>query len=196
MRQSEEKHELDWVEAARKGDAAAVGWLYEQYSHRVYSYAYVKLRDHAEAEDVAGQVFLKMVEKIGDYKWQGAGFAAWLFRIAHNQIVDTQRKQYRRYHDVSIDGAGLVLPAKGGKDGTDPQAHAEKREFLDHLGGCIAQLSDLQAQVVLLKYAAGLSNPEIAEVLSRSTNAVNSLHYEALKKLARLLSEKGYTSAQ
>lgn len=195
MRRLDSKSEPDWVEAARVGDIDAVGWLYEQYSNRIYSYAYVRLGDHADAEDVTGQVFLKMIEKIGEFRWRGAGFAAWLFRIAHNQVVDAQRKQSRQHH-LSLDGEGILLPSDGTKDGTDPHHYAERRDFLGHLRGCISQLSDLQAQVITLKYAAGLNNPEIAEVMSRSTNAVNSLHYEALKKLEKLLAEKGYTRGQ
>src|SRR5215210_7765288 len=123
------KPEPDWVEAARGGDTDALGWLYEQYSDRIYSYVYVRLGDHAEAEDVTGQVFLKMIEKIGEFKWQGAGFAAWLFKIAHNQVIDTRRKHSRQQH-VPMDGTGVLLPADGANDGTDPQLYAERRDFL------------------------------------------------------------------
>lgn len=192
MAQLSTQQEREQVEAARSGDVEAIAWLYERYSDRIYSYIYVKLGDHTEAEDVTSQVFLKMVEKIGEYKWQGAGFVAWLFRIAHNQVIDTQRNHFRRQH-VSLDEKGMLLPTDGTKDGTDPQEYAERRDFLDQLRECFLHLSELQAQVITLRYAAGLSNPEIADIMSRSTNAVNSLHYEALKKLERLLTEKGYT---
>ena len=184
--------EPDWVEAARNGDLEAVAWLYEQYSDRIYSYAFVRLGDHNDAEDVTSQVFLKMVEKIGEFRWQGAGFAAWLFRIAHNHVVDSQRR-LTRHPSVPIEDERIGRLPGSSTLGSDPQRYAEHKEFLHQLRQCIHELSDLQAQVVLLKYAAELSNPEISEILSRSTNAINSVHYDALKKLGKLLTEKGYT---
>ena len=180
--------EPDLVKQAREGDADAVGSLYELYCDRVYSYVFTRLGNATEAEDVTAQVFLKMVEKIGEFEWQGAGFAAWLFRIAHNQIIDNVRR-HNRQPQAPLDLAYAVASL----DGHSPEQQAEQREFREQLKVALVELSDLQAQVVLLKYAAELSNIEIAEVLSRSTNAVNSLHYEGLKKLKKVLIDKGYT---
>lgn len=175
------------VELARNGDPEAIGWLYERFSDRVYSYAYLKLGDPTEAEDVAEQVFLKVIERIDRFTWQGSGFPAWLFRIAQNQVIDSLRGR-SRHRQVPIEEAGeLTSP-----ESADPQHYAERSDFLDHLRPAIAQLTDLQAQVISLKYAAGLRNAEIAEVMSRSANSVNALHYEALKKLERLLTREGY----
>jgi RNA polymerase sigma-70 factor (ECF subfamily) len=129
-----------------------------------------------------------MIENISSYEPKGAGFAAWLFRIAHNQVVDIQRRSGRRTY-VPLDQAWYVQASPG----SDPCRQAELADAREHLVDCISDLSDLQAQVITLRYAAELSNPEIAEVMSRTTNAVNSLHYEALKHLAKLLAGKGYT---
>ena len=187
-RNQHEQHERGWIEKARAGESAAISWLYERYSTRVYSYAYVKLGDPDEAADVTQQVFLKVLEKLDGFQWHGAGFAAWLFRIAHNQIVDTQRRNARRQH-LPIDAAGSMLSG----DSTDPAKYAEGRDFLDRVRHAMLQLSELQVQVVTLRYAAELSNTEIAEVMSKTPNAVNSLHYEALKKLGTVLTAEGYT---
>lgn len=186
--QQDISEELDLIRLAQVGDSDAIGALYELYCDRVYAYAYAKLGNHAAAEDVTSQVFLKMVEKIAGFNQQGAGFAAWLFRIAHNQLIDGIRWRARR-PVVPLDLAYTVVVA----DGNDPPQQAEKREFMDKLKIAIGELSELQAQVIILKYASELSNPEIAEVTGRSTNAVNSLHYEGLKKLRKVLEKKGYT---
>jgi RNA polymerase sigma-70 factor (ECF subfamily) len=185
--QQEVDQDVDCVARAREGDGDALGILYERYCDRVYSYAYARLGDHGAAEDVTGQVFLRIVETMRTYEWQGAGFAAWLFRIAHNQVVDSLRRR-TRHAALPLDLARAIVAPLG----SDPHAYAERRDFLAHLQAALGHLSDAQAQVILLKYAAGLSNTEIAGVLARSTNAVNALHYEAIRKLRKLLEKQGY----
>lgn len=188
LAQQDDKSELELVESARGGDSQAISTLYESYSHRVYSYVYLRVGNRADAEDVTGQVFLKVLEKLPDFRWQGAGFAAWLFRIAHNQTIDALRKR-SRVSEYPIEAGGDLLAM----DGSDPQRHAERSDALAHLREAVSRLSDLQAQVIILKYAGELSNREVAEIMSRTSNAVSSLHYEAIKNLGKILSEKGYT---
>src|SRR5436305_14750641 len=94
--------ERSWVESARAGDPEAIGWLYERYFDRIYKYIYLKIGDATEAEDITEQVFLKMLEAIGTFKWQGSSFASWLFRIAHNQVVDHVRRN-SRHPQVPLD---------------------------------------------------------------------------------------------
>ncbi|MEP6774860.1 MAG: sigma-70 family RNA polymerase sigma factor [Chloroflexota bacterium] len=188
MSQTDQSYELEQINQACHEDTKAIGWLYERYSRRIYSYIYARLGDHAESEDATERVFLKMIENVGAYEPKGAGFAAWLFRIAHNQVVDLQRRNGRRTF-VPLDEAWYVQASPG----SDPCRQAELSDAREHLRMCISELSDLQACVITLRYAAELSNPEIADVMSRTTNAVNSLHYEALKHLGKLLAIKGYT---
>jgi RNA polymerase sigma-70 factor, ECF subfamily len=69
-----------------------LAYLFETHFERVYRYAYARLRDQAEAEDVTQQVFERMLRSIGSYQPRGAPFASWLFRIAHNMLVDRVRR--------------------------------------------------------------------------------------------------------
>ena len=78
------------------GDPEAIGWLYERYFDRIYRYIFLKIGILPEAEDLTEQVFLKMLEAIANFRWQGSSFASWLFRIAHNQVVDNIRQRSRR----------------------------------------------------------------------------------------------------
>jgi len=183
--------ERSWIEIARTGDPVAVGWLYERYFDRVYKYVYLKTGDPTEAEDITELVFMKMLEAITSFRWQGSSFASWLFRIAHNQVVDYVRKRARR-PQVSLEPAGAYLPS----DVYDPHAWAEQSDFRDHLRGAIIQLTDLQAQVISLRFAAGLSNAEIAAIMGRTEGAVKSLQYSALQNLNRLMTIKGYSEAK
>jgi RNA polymerase sigma-70 factor, ECF subfamily len=179
--------ERSWVELARTGDPEAVGWLYEHYFERIYRYINLKIGDATEAEDITEQVFLKMLEAIGNFRWQGSTFASWLFRIAHNQIVDHIR-HHSRHPQVSLDPAGVLIPAEGG----DPHHWAEQSDFRGHLRECIAQLTELQAQVIMLKFGGGLTNAEVAVIMQRTEGAVKALQYSALQNLNKLMTLRGY----
>ena len=185
MAQTED--ERSWVENARTGDPEAVGWLYERYFDRIYRYVHLKIGDPTEAEDITEQVFLKMLEAIGSFRWQGSSFASWLFRIAHNQVVDHVRQRSRR-PQVSLDPIGAYLPSEG----YDPHHWAEQSDFRDHLKESITQLTDLQAQVISLKFGAGLTNAEIAAVMRRTEGAIKALQYSALQNLNKLMTLRGY----
>jgi RNA polymerase sigma-70 factor (ECF subfamily) len=183
--------EQSWIESARVGNASerseAVGRLYERYFDRIYKYIYLKLGDPTEAEDVCEQVFLKMIESIGTFQWQGSTFASWLYRIAHNQVVDTLRRHSRR-PQVPLEPAGESLTSE--RD--DPHHLAEQSDFRDHVREAISGLTDLQAQVILLKFGAGLSNAEVAAILDRTEGAIKALQYSALQNLQKRLVSRGY----
>jgi RNA polymerase sigma-70 factor (ECF subfamily) len=80
------------VQKAVNGDQEAFAQLYNQNFDRIHRYIYVKVRSQAEAEDLTQDVFIKALGSIGSYKWRELPFAAWLFKIAHNRVIDHVRK--------------------------------------------------------------------------------------------------------
>ena len=80
----------------RRRNEAVLASLYEEYYDRIAYYAYVRIGDRTEAEDIAGEVFLKALESLDSYKERGVPMQAWLFRIAHNLVVDHLRKTAKR----------------------------------------------------------------------------------------------------
>jgi RNA polymerase sigma-70 factor (ECF subfamily) len=179
--------ERSWVEKARAGDPEACGWLYECYFDRIYRYTYLKLGDPSDAEDITEQVFLKMIESVGSFQWQGSSFASWLYRIAHNQVVDFLRQHSRR-PQAPLESVSEVLHSN--EDG--PHDHAERRDFAGHLIGAMTDLTDLQAQVIILKFGSDLSNAQVAEALGRTEGAVKALQFSALQKLNKLMTTRGF----
>ena len=183
--------ERQWVEQAQQGNSSersdAVGWLYERYFDRIYKYAYLKLGDPTEAEDVTEAVFLKMIERIGTFKWQGSSFASWLYRIAHNHLVDFARQRARR-PQTSLEPIAELLPSE--RD--DPHKDAELREFIEHLREGLTSLTDLQAQVILLKFGSDMTNAQVAEILERTEGAVKALQHSALQNLHKFLTRRGF----
>jgi len=174
--------ERTWVEQARAGDSTAVGVLYEHYVDRIYRYIVLKIGDPQEAEDLTGQVFVRMIEAISNFQWQGVSFQSWLYRIAHNLVVDHLRQRARR-PQVALEALeGTLL-----SDGDDPYTWAEAADFRDHLRGALGRLTDLQAQVIALKFGGGLSNAEVGRVLGRSEGAVKALQHSALNNMSKWL---------
>lgn len=179
--------ERQWVELAQTGDPEAIGHLYDLYFERIYKYIYIKVGNRVEAEDITEQVFLRVIEAISAFQWQGSSFASWIYRIAHNQVIDTLR-QRSRHPQVPLEPIGDTLPSELG----DPHLYAETSDFVDHLREAMAQLTDLQAQVISLKFASGLTNTEVAHILDRTEGAIKALQYSALQNLNKLMTAKGY----
>lgn len=184
---AQQNDERSWVELARTGDPEAVGWLYERYFDRIYKYIYLKIGDATDAEDLTEQVFLKMIEAIHNFQWQGTTFAAWLYRIAHNQVVDTIRQHSRR-PQTPLEPVVDVLPSE--KD--DPYKQAELSDSVAHLKEALGNLTELQAQVISLKFGMGLTNAEVAGILERTEGAVKALQYSALQNLGKAMALKGW----
>ncbi|MBN1933809.1 MAG: sigma-70 family RNA polymerase sigma factor [Anaerolineae bacterium] len=85
--------DADLVERAQQGEINAVGELYDRHYARIFRYLWSRVGSRPVAEDLAGQVFLQMVKALSTYRWQNVPFQAWLYRIAHNLMVDYVRKQ-------------------------------------------------------------------------------------------------------
>ncbi len=174
--------EESWVRRAQAGDAGALAYLFETHFERVYRYAYARLRDRAEAEDLTQQVFERMLRSIGSYQPRGAPFASWLFRIAHNMLVDRVRR-------VRAEERSLTT-AFGHARNMDPEARALSELEAADVARLMDRLSDAQRQVLHLRFAAELNVAETAHVMQRSVDAVKSLQYSALKALRALMAER------
>ena len=171
------------VRLAQEGDSSSFGTLYERYFEKVYSYLAFKLGSPTDAEDVAEQVFLKALESLGGYKWTGIPFQAWLFRIAHNMMVDTLRRRSRRPTEPIEHAAALSDERRV----ADPEAMLAEKLSREGLLQAVDRLTELQKQVISLKFAAGLPNAEVARLMGKTEGAVKALQHAALASLQRHL---------
>jgi RNA polymerase sigma-70 factor (ECF subfamily) len=153
----------------------------------VYRYAYARLRDRAEAEDLTQQVFERMLRSIRSYEPRGAPFASWLFRIAHNTLVDRVRRA--RAEERSLATAHSPITR------ADPEDRALSKLEAADVAELLDRLSDAQRQVLQLRFAAELNVAETAHVMQRSVDAVKSLQYSALKTLRGLMAEREASGA-
>ncbi len=169
MSESEER----LIERAKR-DADAFGQLYERYVDRIYNYIYYRTGDQHEAEDLTARVFYRALGHMDEYRQRGAPFAAWLYRIAHNLVANWHRDRSRR-HDVRLDDI-MAIAEKG--DG--PERLAEQAEEAHTLLDAMGHLPAERQQLLILKFAEGLSNAEIARIMGRSEGAIKSLYHRTL----------------
>jgi len=164
---------------AAQRDRAAFGALYRRYLDRVYGYAFYLLGDHHDAEDVTERTFLAALGAIDSFRDEGATFRAWLFRIAHNQLVNALRAR-GRHRSTSLDADFTAT------DG-DPELLAGQAEEWRRLRRALDRLPEDRRQVIVLRFVDGLSAREIGAVIGRSPGAVRVLQHRALRQVAELL---------
>lgn len=165
------------VRSAASGDEGAAGALFDHFYPRVYRYAVSKLRHHARAEDVAAETFARILRDLHRFRWKGAGFEAWLFRIASNLVVDQVRAFGRERTGEDVFERSEFDEDQG------PEGAALAGETTRELNRMLAELPPDQQEVLTLRFAAGLAPDEIASVMGRNANAVRQLQFRALGNL-------------
>ena len=163
------------VAQARSGDGDAIATLYDEYAPRVYRFALVRVESRADAEDILQQTFVKMIEALPRYEDRGLPFAAWLFRIARNTMIDVGRAD--RGH-LDLEAIGERPDERNG-----PAEHAESASDRAAIRAAIRRLSPDQQKVIEYRFFAGLTHREIAQLMARQENAVRAIQFRAVKAL-------------
>ena len=171
------------VQRAKQHDQEAFTQLYEKYFDKIYRYVALKVGDRMEAEDITQQVFLKAIKSISSFKWKGFPFSSWLFRIAHNQVIDHLRKRTRR-ETVALEDTLLTSD-------DDPQLALERKLDIEQLALATKELTRAQQEVISLRFAGELPIAQVAKVMGRSEGAVKALQHSAVVALRRVLTGIG-----
>jgi RNA polymerase sigma-70 factor (ECF subfamily) len=153
--------------------------LYDEYYDKIARYAYLHTGDRYQAEDIAGQVFLKALESLKSYEERGVPMQAWLFRIAHNLVVDYLRKA-KKNKTVPIEKVDI-------EDWADLADIAERNIEMERVKGAMEQLTGEQRQVLGLRFFSGLTSKEAGSILNKSDGAVRETQRAAIEKLRKLL---------
>lgn len=166
------------------GDREAFAALYDRYFPRVYNYVRFRCTDPATADDLTSQIFERVLDRIGTYQPKTAPFGAWLFAIARNLLNDHLRAQRRRTW-VSLDELKQLFSRAPGPEETVIAAETHRRllEALD-------KLSERERDLIALKFTAGLTNRQIAEMSGLSESNVAVIVFRALRQLRDLLGEE------
>jgi RNA polymerase sigma-70 factor, ECF subfamily len=171
------------VQRART-EPAAFGVLYERHLSSIYGYVYRRTGNTAEAEDLTAKVFYRALDHLDRYEPRGVPFTAWLFRIAHNLVVNWYRDNQRR-RTIALDIAEPMLESSP----EEPNRIAEEKEERTLLMTAVRRLSDDRQRLLVLKFASDLSNAEIGAIMGRSEGAIKALLHRTMESLRRMLSD-------
>ncbi len=172
-------NEAELAQRASNYDRAAFAELYNAYVDRIYKYIYYKVGNAPDAEDLCEQVFLKAWEAIGRYTWCGYPFSSWLYKLAHNLVVD-----YYRTRRETLPISDVISTAD---EPIDPENALHRTLEAAGLNDAISHLTSEQQQVISLKFIEGYENAEIARMMNKRESAIRALQYRALRSLQSIL---------
>lgn len=170
------------VRKAQKGDSASFAGLYEHFYDKIFRYVLFKSGSVADAEDITEEVFLRMLKSVRSFEWKGYPFSSWLFRIAHNLIVDHFRRKSRQKTSPLESVSGTI-----GATTHDVDSYLDTELSMAQVSEAMTGLTDLQREVLSLRFSGGLSVRETAEAVGKNENAVKALQHAGVKKLRTLL---------
>jgi len=170
---------VNLVVQAANGNTNAFGDLYIIFVEKIYRYVFYHIKSKTDAEDITEEVFLKAWRAISSCRGKENAFSSWLYRIAHNQLVDEIRKRQRR-PSLELDKVESI---------SDPvnsvERHSEQQELLE----LIDRLPSNQKRVIFLKFIEGMGYREIANIMGKSEGALRVLQMRALAALRKELSK-------
>ncbi|MFA5842631.1 MAG: sigma-70 family RNA polymerase sigma factor [Candidatus Gracilibacteria bacterium] len=166
------------VREAQK-NRASFDQLYALYLPKVYGFVMGKIKNREAAEDLTGEIFLKILEGLPNYQFRGLPFGAWVFQIARNHLSNYYSISHRKACESLENPERFKDESEESNPATLARRKSTKQSLLNHFHVLTSQ----ESEVVRLKYFAELSNQEIAATLGIHPNHVGVLLFRALKKL-------------
>ena len=163
--------------AETKPTKVTIGSLFEEYYDRIVRYIFIRINDQNEAENLGGDVFLKALKSLDSYRGDREQMRAWLFRIAHNLVVDYVRKMSKR-KAVSLNDVEV-------RDRVTTEEVVEVKLELERLSKALEQLTPAQRQVIGLRFFSGLPSAEVGKILGKSSGAVREMQRAAVQELQK-----------
>ncbi len=174
------KEEDTLVQKAQRGDKEAFGMLYDSYVAKIYRFVYLKVSDKAEAEDITQQVFVRAWENVNTFTFQGFPFSSWLYRIAHNAVIDS----YRTKKNV------IAIELVSELDVSYVTDHTETLDTKQEMARIVSALKKLkpdEQSILVMRFIDELSNKEVAHALGKTEGSVRVIQHRALKQLKQYL---------
>lgn len=177
----DERHALDGLQQL---NSQAIGAIYDQYFSEVYRYIRYRISDDTTAEDIASEVFVRLLEASQKKQGPQSSLKGWLIATASHAVNDHLRRHYRRpveaLSDSMADDRATIL------------SEIDLREQNRMVQTAYAQLTSEQQHVLALRFGQGYSIEETAAHLDKNINAVKALQFRALASLQRQIGEVNY----
>jgi RNA polymerase sigma-70 factor (ECF subfamily) len=164
--------EAEFVHRLKQFEAAAWNDLYDAHAAKLHRYLFLRVGDGPVAEELTAQVFEEACQRIGSYRFRGPPISAWLYKVAHNRMVDWRRKH--KALPLAVDVAGPDSTA----------AVADRDEIARAMDG----LTGDQQRLLILRHIEGHSPAEAAEIMGKKAGAIRALEFRALNALKRRIS--------
>ncbi len=165
----------------RSLDSQTVGVIFDRYFPEVFRYARYRLGDELLAEDIASEVFVRLLEAVRSRRGPETNLRGWLIATANHMVTDALRGRYRHPTESISDG----LP----DDDPEPVEQATRSHETQNLRLALGQLTGDQQHVLALRFGQGCSLEETAVLMKKKVNAVKALQFRALNALQKLLKE-------
>lgn len=167
---------------ARTGDEEALMLIYENYFPPVYNFIRLRIEDRALAEDLASDVFMKLLQSIRQSQAPRHSLRGWIFKVARNLVYD----QYRKERQVTTEALEEWIP---NADDDGLEVEFIRSVNLERARRALGRLAPDQQEVLILRFGQNLNLQETAEIMGKSINAVKSLQFRAVQTLRQLLGE-------
>jgi RNA polymerase sigma-70 factor (ECF subfamily) len=177
-------NEQEIMARVRKLDPQVIGAIYDQHFPEVYRYVRYRVNDDVLAEDIASDVFMRLLEAVQKQQGPQSNLKGWLFATASNTVNDYLRRQYRRPTEE--------LPEWLPDDNLSVLAEVDLREQNREVRAAYAELTTEQQHVLALRFGLGLSLEETALHMKKNVNAIKALQFRALASLQRQIGEATY----
>lgn len=168
----------------RNLDSQVIGAVYDQLYPEVYRYILYRLGDSSLAEDLASDVFVRLLEAVQDKRGPQTNLKGWLISTASHAVADHLRSKYRRPTEIITDSIPDLGPG--------PQNEYDLREQSNTVQQAYAQLTVEQQEVLALRFNQGYSLEETANAMKKNVNAIKALQFRALSALQRQIGEVDY----
>lgn len=167
------------VNGLQKLDSQAIGAIYDRHFPEVYRYVRYRVNDETVAEDVASDVFVRLLEAAQNGQGPQSNLKGWLIATASNAVNDHLRRKYRR----PVEALSETMP----DEDVSLPAEVDLREQTRAVQTAYAQLTAEQQHVLALRFGLGLSLEETAQHLQKNANAIKALQFRALAALQRVM---------
>ncbi|MBK8824546.1 MAG: sigma-70 family RNA polymerase sigma factor [Anaerolineales bacterium] len=165
-------------------DPQVIGAVYDQYFSEIYRYVLYRIGDPTLAEDIASDVFVRLLESVQSGRSPQTNLKGWLIGTASHAVTDHLRRKYRRPEEEISES----LPDRG----PSIAAEVDQREQNRLVNDAYAQLTPEQQHVLALRFGQGYSLEETAAFMNKNVNAVKALQFRALAALQREVGEVDY----
>ena len=171
---------------SQKGDVDAFSLLYNELLDPIFRFCFFKVHSRELAEDLTSEVFLNVWKKLDSYsKTDSLQFSSWVFRIAHNKIIDHFRKNKEQTLELKEE---LEIPDASFQDAREKIENDFLRKELSFY---LAKIPKQQSEALILKYFSELDNSEISEIMNKSETAVRILQSRGIKTIREFMENSG-----